>query len=453
MPHLESLLTGQSFLTVTQLAVALARRFNGECINFDALQLYRGLPIATNQIRPSETRGIPHHLLACTDLHEPAWTVSHFVSAAEHAIRGIRSRGRLPILVGGTHYYVQALLFRGHSIGKEVDRHLSDEEMVAQWPILAQGNDAIFKELQRVDPETASRWHPKDSRKIRRSLEVWLETGRKPSEIYATQRKGFSRASVPQDGLMEADLPAASLSLLKHESLILWAHCDQPVLDSRLRKRVDCMVDDGLVEEVSKLKSLKRRAEEEGVAVDTSKGIWAAIGYKEFEHYLESLDGPGNGAEKERLRAEAIEEVKVATRQYAKRQTRWIRQKLFPDICNAKAESHLFLLDGTEDADGHKHMEDLACSITDDYLSARPLPGPKSVSSTAAAILSSTPMPAAGVPFQATTCQLCQRTVASRHDWEAHMRSRRHRGMLRRGRKCARQNTRPASESSQPRDT
>ena len=439
-----------SFLIQWQLAVALARHFNGECINFDALQLYKGLPIATNKIRPNETHGVPHHLLACVDLREPTWTVSHFASAAENAIKDIQSRGKLPILVGGTHYYVQALLFQGHSLGKDVDSHMSREEMATKWPILREGHEAILWELRRVDPEMASRWHPKDDRKIRRSLEIWLETGDKPSDIYAAQRKSPHRSPDLLDGQAKSGPLASSQSPLKHESLVFWLHCDQSVLDERLRERVDCMIKQGLLEEISELHSLLRGTEKQHISLDNSKGIESAIGYKEFEHYLNSLDSRVNTEEKERLKAEAIEQVKVATRQYAKRQTRWIRQKLLPDVRTAKAESRLFLLDCTEGGHHFEDVENLACSITDIYLAAKPLPDPKALSLTAASILSPALEQDESEPFRATTCQLCDLTVASRHDWGKHVIGRRHKATLRRERKFARQAALITSDDDNP---
>jgi tRNA dimethylallyltransferase len=101
--------------------VSLALKYNGEVINGDAMQLYSGLPIITNKITVEERKGVPHHLLGCIDFGEPTWVVGTFVKRALSIIEEIRSRGKLPILVGGTHYYTQSLLFRDRLAETEED--------------------------------------------------------------------------------------------------------------------------------------------------------------------------------------------------------------------------------------------------------------------------------------------------------------------------------------------
>ena len=161
------------------------------------MQLYSGLPIITNKITVEERKGIPHHLLGCIGLDEPTWVVGTFVKRALGVIEEIRSRGKLPILVGGTHYYTQSLLFRdrlaeaeedGEGGESKKDHHEAQgpiEDLEDKYPILKESTENLLERLQDVDPVMAERWHPNDRRNIQRSLEIYLQTGRKSSDIYA----------------------------------------------------------------------------------------------------------------------------------------------------------------------------------------------------------------------------------------------------------------------------
>ena len=414
-----------------QLAIALARRFDGEIINCDALQLYRGLPIATNKVPPDAMHGVPHHLLECIGPEEPTWTVGKFSSAAEAAIRDIRSRGRLPIVVGGTHYYLQSLLFSGTTVAGGSATYLSTREMEAKWPILREGNEAMLDELDRVDPAMARRWHPNDTRKIRRSLEIWLQTGKKPSEIYADQELAALEHSGPaKDGARKLSVPGC----LRHDSLIFWLHCDQSVLETRLRQRVESMVEHGLLDEVSELRGLIDRSTHE-TQIDTTKGIWAAIGYKEFEGYLEGLRSKVNDEELEKRRSDAVERVKIATRQYAKRQTRWIRRKLLPMLRDTHSDK-LFVLDCSQPARRLQEVEENAHRVVDMYLAGGYLLKPIDISETARTVLTAN---ADSPPTQrpkARACQLCKTTTTTQTDWANHVNSKRHRALLRKNREA-----------------
>ena len=175
-------------LNPLQLAVALAKRFQGEIINCDALQMYEGLPIVTNKIPVTERHSIPHHLLGCINLTEQPWNVAQFKARATQVVEDVRVRGKLPILVGGTHYYVQSLLFNDTLVESSLD-FMSSEEQENRWPVLSASSEEMLEELRNVDPAMAAQWHPKDVLKIRRSLEIFLSTGEKASEVYKAQRQ------------------------------------------------------------------------------------------------------------------------------------------------------------------------------------------------------------------------------------------------------------------------
>ena len=426
--------------------MTLAKRFRGEIINGDAIQTYKGLPIATNKISQDEMHGVPHHLLGCVGQEEEPWNVGKFAAESKRVMDEIRARGRIPILVGGTQYYIQSLIFKESVLEKTAD-HSSREELEERWPVLRARAEDMLDELRKVDPEMARRWHPKESRKIRRSLEIWLRTGRKASAIYEEQRLERS-ALAPAASLLEFDrvekgLPTrktpsqAEHSVLSFDTLIFWVYADIDALKMRLDDRVNRMVDEGLLAEVESMRCLNRQLKTEGKDIDTGRGIWVAIGYKEFEDYLSASAGNAGTNHLEMLKAKGMEKTKAATRQYAKRQSRWIRLKLLPALRSAGSGNQFFLLDGTHLPNWTTSVEGVACSLTESYVAGMPLPLPTTISEVASLKLTAEPGDSredGGV--YARVCDLCVITMMTAKDWDEHMKSRKHKGLLNRAQHC-----------------
>ena len=303
----------------SRLAVYLAKHLNGEVINSDALQLYAGLPITTNKITTHEQQGIPHHLLGCVPLSERSWTVGRFTAEAARIIESVRARGKVPIVVGGTGYYLQSLVFRealvaGNLIrtglildvsadsegmgdtGEEQhgkDGFLSTAAEEERWPILAARPEIMLSELRRVDPIMAGRWHPNDKRKIRRSLAIYLHTGRRASEIYAEQEAARMRLGSLIKELTVDEMHGDEddkCKGMKYDTLFLWAHAEPSVLEARLEKRVEEMCAAGLLDEIEYMRTIHDTAIANGEELDETRGIWVAIGYKEFGTYLDALN-------------------------------------------------------------------------------------------------------------------------------------------------------------------
>ena len=393
--------------------------------------MYEGLPITTNKISLEERKGIPHHLLGCIKLDEEPWTVQQFRNQATSIIEGIRSRNRLPILVGGTHYYTQSLLFKDAVLIEEDTEHVDHEEQERQWPILNTSTEDMLAELRRVDPIMAQRWHPKERRKIRRSLEIWLKTGRKASEVYGHQRQMATRfhseyeqsGSNPTDSAngMEQRSGMESQSVLQYDTLIFWTHADPGVLNARLEKRVNDMVSDGLLSEVESMYKFLLDQEQQGINVDQTRGIWIAIGFKENLPYLM------HGNDLENLKKEGIERTKVATRQYAKRQVRWIKLRLQRAIASANSSHKFFLLDNTVLTRWSQDVEEKACDITEAFLSGSALPNPESLFNTAKELLTIIERE----PMAATYCEACDKTLMSEGQWVSHLKSKGHKSALR----------------------
>jgi tRNA dimethylallyltransferase len=257
----------------SDLAVNLALELDGEVINADAMQFYRGMDIGTAKISLAERRGVPHHLLDILDVTQEA-SVSQFQEQARAAIADIHSRGKRAILAGGSGLYVRAALDVLEFPGTDpaVRQQLEDD-------LAAQGAEALLARLQAVDPVSAGRLS--DSRRIIRALEVHQLTGR-PFSSFMPQREYVQ--------------PAVQIGL----------SVDREQLRERLALRVHRMVDDGLLAEVERL---------EAQGLRQGKTAPRALGYAQF---LRVLDGGTTVAE-------AAEETIVATRQFARRQLTWFR--------------------------------------------------------------------------------------------------------------------------------
>ncbi len=257
----------------SDLAVALALALDGEIINADSMQFYRGMDIGTAKMALAERRGVPHHLLDILRVRDEA-SVADFQSLARAAIADIRQRGRTPILVGGSGLYVRAALdvleFPGIDAG--IRRRLEAE-------LAEQGFGTLLERLRVVDPVSAGRIG--DGRRVVRALEVYELTGR-PFSSFMPVRDYYQ--------------PAVQIGLA----------VDRPVLHRRLEERVARMVASGLAEEVA---ALDREGLREG------KTASRALGYQQF---LRVLDG-------EATVAQASGQTVVATRQFARRQLTWFR--------------------------------------------------------------------------------------------------------------------------------
>lgn len=257
----------------SDLAVNLALELDGEVINADAMQFYRGMDIGTAKIAQAERKGVPHHLLDILDVTEEA-SVSDFQQQARSIVSDIHVRGKRAILAGGSGLYVRAALdvleFPGTDpvLRRQLEAELDEA-----------GQDALLARLREVDPVSAGR--VSDSRRIIRALEVHQLTGR-PFSSFMPQREYFQ--------------PAIQIGLA----------VDRDVLRERLALRVHTMVDQGLLAEVRRLDAAGLRG---------GKTAPRALGYAQF---LKVLDGGSTVAE-------AAEDTIVATRQFARRQLTWFR--------------------------------------------------------------------------------------------------------------------------------
>ena len=266
----------------TTLGVLLAKKYHGEVVSVDSMQIYRGMTIGTAAPTEREMDGVPHHMVAVADPAEQ-WSAARYAQTAIPIIDDILARGKLPILVGGTGLWLDAVVkghgFAGGHAGSAVRQTL-------QARLEREGIQPLLRQLAKVDPETAAKLHPADEKRILRALEVYLETGKTISAHNAETKALPPRYDAVWIGLRFAD---------------------RQDMKELIDRRVDKMAGEGLVEEV-------RRLLESGLP--RSATALQAIGYKEFLGVLEGTT----------TEVEALAEVKLRSRQYAKRQLTWLRR-------------------------------------------------------------------------------------------------------------------------------
>lgn len=390
--------------------------------------MYRGLPIITNKISPEEQRSVPHHLLGNISLDHETWVVGVFKREASRIIQEIRSRGRVPIVVGGTHYYTNALLFRDSLVEKEdasAEGVLVQDNSV-QHPILNDTTEAMWEKLKEVDPVMADRWHPNDRRKIRRSLEIFLTTGRPASDIYAEQQSRKRTEPAPQQDFTKPD------------ALLFWVHSESQVLKERLDRRVDKMLDNGLMNEITEVNDYLR-SKESGEHVDLSRGIWQSIGFKEFQPYLQAAERGADVQELEKLRRECLEVMKTGTRRYAKYQTKWISKQMLPLLEEEGDQDRLYVLDSTDVTRFSGEVLDKAASLTQLFLAGDSMPDPPSISEAANNVLNAamkSALSAQGTPCR-KHCSTCETTLLTEESWQLHIRGKAHRRKARQAKQTA----------------
>ena len=265
----------------TGLSVALAKKLDGEVISADSMQIYRGMDVGTAKVTPEEMEGVPHHMIDVADPEE-SFSAARFVEMADPILQDILARGKTAIIAGGTGLYVDALIqgraFAPHpGTGKRETLEREADSL---------GMEAMLERLREIDPDSAGRLHLSDRKRILRALEVYEETGK------TITAHNLETQSVPP----------------KYDPVwIGLAFRDRKDLYRRIDRRVDLMLERGLLDEISGL--LARGVPETATAMQ-------AIGYKEF---LPVLEG--------RMTAdEAAEQVKRGSRRYAKRQLTWFRK-------------------------------------------------------------------------------------------------------------------------------
>ncbi len=276
------ILTGPTAVGKTALSIALAKEIGGEIISADSMQVYRRMDIGSAKITPEEMAGVPHHLI---DVLEPdqEFNVVVFQKLAKRAVADIYSRGHIPVVVGGTGFYIQALVY-------DIDFTENDEDTALRRSLeeLArrEGAEALYERLRAVDPESCESIHANNIKRVIRAIEFYEKTGKKISDHNREQRQNDSPYNVAYFVLND----------------------DRERIYERINDRVDLMMAQGLTEEVRALR-------ESGCRKDMVS--MQGLGYKELLSYLEG----------EMSLEEAVYLIKRDTRHFAKRQLTWFRRE------------------------------------------------------------------------------------------------------------------------------
>lgn len=276
------ILTGPTAVGKTRLSVMLAKRIGGEIISADSMQVYRHMDIGSAKIRSDEMEGVTHHLI---DILEPTedFNIVLFQKYAAEAIEEIYERGKIPIIAGGTGFYIQSVLY-----AIDFDQTSQDTEIRNELEMLAQknGNEYVHDMLRKIDPVSAERIHANNLKRIIRAIEYYRLTGQRISEHNEIQRQKS---------------PA-------YESAYFVLNDIRSRLYENIDQRVDLMINDGLVDEVRHLMD---------IGCKKSSTSMQGLGYKEIISYLEN----------EITLDEAICMIKNNTHHYAKRQLTWFRRE------------------------------------------------------------------------------------------------------------------------------
>jgi tRNA dimethylallyltransferase len=274
-------LIGPTAVGKTKLSIELAKKYNGEIISGDSMQIYKGMDIGTAKISREEMEGIRHHLIDVKDPDE-GFSTAEFQEIVREKIHEISGRGKMPMIVGGTGLYIQSAIYDYHFTEAPSDpdfrRRLENEAK-------EKGPESLHGKLEIVDPESASRIHPNNIRRVIRALEINHCTGKTAGELQANQS--------PE---------------LMYNTAIIGLTMERELLYSRINLRVDLMMEQGLLDEV---KFFYDNGLKDCQSIQ-------AIGYKELYEYFDgkvSLE-------------EAIENLKQNSRRYAKRQLTWFRNKM-----------------------------------------------------------------------------------------------------------------------------
>lgn len=318
----------------SKLALELAAKYGGEVISADAMQMYRGLDIVTNKVTKEEQEMVKHHMINILDPLSSN-NVVDFRNRALPIVEQLMRDGKIPFICGGTNYYIESLLWKilvdqetvllssglggkRSLIENHVDnkRTFTDEEIkegsIESMNFTDMDNNsvetlALYKLLQTVDPERAEQLHPKERRKIWRSLQVFQQHGKTHSEFVKEQ-------GGPLGGGLR--FPMENICLIE-----VWS--EQEVLDQRCNKRVDKMIAQGLVKELTEFHTNVNALRDK----EYTRGIWQSIGFKEFHPYLMMSEEERKTDEGKGAFEMGVELMKLATRQYSRKQAKWVKSR------------------------------------------------------------------------------------------------------------------------------
>lgn len=435
----------------SKLAIEIGKRIGGEIISADSMQVYKGLDIITNKVTLEERAVCPHHML---DFVAPLseFSVVEFRNMALPLIDDMKKRNKVPIIVGGTNYYIESLLWEilvdkvrnsdeeGQSSDEchreETRELLKKRQKMQDVPCVmtgsnlsvltaesSKGNDlledtkklptpwsasekSLYERLMEVDPVTAERLHPNDTRKIARSLQIYEQHGIPQSQILEAQQQ--NKGGSVYGGPLRFDY-----------TCVFWLQCEKDVLNCRLNKRVDGMLEQGLLKELldfHKEYNQMQRVTERGY----TEGIFQSIGFKEFHEFLlrqerSQFDENVMSAESKALLSSCVESMKCVTRRYAKKQSLWIKNRFLARP--ADSAPNVYGLDATDLAQWEEKVLNEALDILNKFTNGEE-PRAKSLPRTSTSH---------SKKHAKHVCDICDdRIILGEENWEKHLISKSH---------------------------
>lgn len=437
----------------SKLAIELAKVFDGEIISADSMQVYKGLDIITNKVTIEEQQGVPHHLL---DFVNPLkkFTVTDFSNLALPLIDKILANKKIPVIVGGTNYYIESLLWKvliskasitdlpkeyeetislkervnqstlkinsttnnkylnsfNNNLPKDENYDIQKVQDILQMPVCSENlikfsSQQLHDILKKIDFKMANRLHPNDKRKIIRSLQIYQQYGLTHSEIIDEQcaQTGGSSLGGP---------------LRFKNTCILYLQCDQNVLNDRLDSRVDHMIKIGLVKELQDFyEDYKKYCISNNMLPDYTHGIFQSIGFKEFHEFLMLPTDQKQTELGKQLFDKGLTSMKIATKRYSKKQLKWIINRFL------KKDRDVPPVYGLQASDLNKWEEVVNSAITiidtfinDHGIFIEPLPVQEKDENVK----------------QLFFCNDCQKAVIGTLIWKKHLKSRKHMKMRKR---------------------
>lgn len=438
----------------TKLSLEIAKRYGGEVISADSMQVYSNLDVVTAKAtRDEQTQvhninfkelaeililnllQIKHHLL---DVAQPGllYSVRQFQNSALPIIDNLLANQKVPIIVGGTNYYIESILWKilidewkdtrsDNDDDEDTEavtpskrmKPMTEERVFDQFEMNDQGSEELHEKLRLVDPETAAQLHPNNKRKIIRALEVYERSGKRFSSFIKDQQaaSGGSTLGGP----------------LRYDNLIIfWLCCEQETLNQRLDSRVDDMVKQGLITEIRQFHEQFVRPY--GEEVDYTKGILQTIGFKEFLPYLTTYGHEEDAILEDYFRGTVVEpptslatlnacldELKLVTRRYSKKQIKWVKNRFLKAAQKNRTIPPIYKLDTTFPNEWTKWVSDPAQNVIDHYQdpTVELTTQPETPAENEQAFADSK---------KSHFCELCQRVFIGEFQWDIHVKSRKH---------------------------
>ncbi|KAF7265879.1 hypothetical protein GWI33_020626 [Rhynchophorus ferrugineus] len=385
----------------TKLSLELAKKFGGEIIGADSMQIYRQLDIASAKATKEEQLIAPHHMIDILEPHEK-FTVLEYRNKAIPIIENLLTNNKLPIIVGGTNYYIESLLWKilVHDINEKVEKNV----LLLPLNYYELSSEELHQKLATVDTTMARRLHPSNKRKIIRSLEVYYSKGRRHSDIIDEQQstKGGSKSGG---------------GLRYNNACILWMRCDQDILNKRLNDRVDNMISQGLLDELSYFHKLynEQRIKQNRTA-DYTKGIFQSIGFKEFHDYLILTEDEKASETGQKILRESVDRLKLVTRRYARKQIKWTVNRFLGRT--DREVPPIFGLDTSDVSNWNSDVSEPAVKIVNSFITGdpcdiQPLPKGDVIS-------------VSNATDDTFTCEVCNRVFVGDKQWQVHLNSNKH---------------------------